>query len=114
MSDNDLILYTTEDGKAQFVMRKFGGQIWLTQLEIAELYQTTKQNISLHVKNIFSEGELTREATVKDYLTVQSEGRRDVQRQIAHYSLLITHYSLLITHYSLLITTDYRCRLKNH
>ena len=87
MSDNDLILYTTEDGKVQFVLREFGGQIWLTQLEIAELYQTTKQNISLHVKNIFSEGELNSEATVKDYLTVQSEGGREVQRKIAHYSL---------------------------
>lgn len=87
MSDNDLILYTSEDGESQFILRELGGQVWLTQLEIAELYQTTKQNISLHVKNIFAEGELSREATVKDYLTVQSEGERNIQRQLAHYSL---------------------------
>ncbi|MCP2002117.1 UNVERIFIED_ORG: hypothetical protein J2Y78_000657 [Buttiauxella agrestis ATCC 33320] len=87
MSDNDPILYTSEDGESQFILRELGGQVWLTQLEIAELYQTTKQNISLHVKNIFAEGELSREATVKDYLTVQSEGERNIQRQLAHYSL---------------------------
>jgi len=87
MSDNDLILYTSEDGEARFVLRELGGQVWLTQLEIAALYQTTKQNISLHVKNIFAEGELSSEATVKDYLTVQSEGERDIKRQLAHYSL---------------------------
>lgn len=87
MSNNDLILYTTEDGSAQFVLRELAGQVWLTQMEIAELYQTTKQNISLHVKNIFAEKELSREATVKDYLTVQNEGERKIQRQLAHYSL---------------------------
>lgn len=87
MSDNDLILYTSEDGESQFILRELGGQVWLTQLEIAGLYQTTKQNVSLHVKNIFAEGELSREATVKDYLTVQSEGARDIKRQLAHYSL---------------------------
>ncbi len=55
---NDLILYTTDDGQSQFVLRELGGQLWLTQLEIAELYQTTKQNISKHIKAILDEGEL--------------------------------------------------------
>ncbi|GHU27040.1 hypothetical protein AGMMS50256_05850 [Betaproteobacteria bacterium] len=61
--------------------------IWLTQLEIAELFQTTKHNISIYTKNIFGEGELTPEATVKESLTVQTEGHREVKRSIAYYNL---------------------------
>ncbi|WXL28074.1 virulence RhuM family protein [Ectopseudomonas mendocina] len=87
MAGNDLILYTTEDGQAQLVMRVLDGQVWLTQLEMAELYQTSKQNISLHVQNILSEGELAEEATVKENLTVQAEGSRQVRRNLAYYAL---------------------------
>lgn len=71
MSDNDLILYSTDDGQAQFVLRELGGQVWLSQLELADLYQTSKQNISLHINNILEDGELVEQATVKEYLTVQ-------------------------------------------
>ncbi|WP_373652940.1 virulence RhuM family protein [Schlesneria sp. DSM 10557] len=84
---SDLILYTSEDGQARLELRVTDGTIWLTQLEIAELFQTTKNNISLHTKSIFKEGELTREATVKDHLTVQSEGKRNVKRTISYYNL---------------------------
>ena len=87
MAENDLILYTTEDGETQFTLRELEGQVWLTQLELAELFQNTKQNISLHVKNILEEGELLEEATVKEYLTVQTEGKRQVKRSVAHYAL---------------------------
>jgi hypothetical protein len=87
MTNTDLILYSTEDGQAHFVLHEIGGQAWLTQLELADLYQTTKQNISLHVQNILSEGELSEEATVKENLTVQTEGSRQVSRKLAHYSL---------------------------
>ncbi|MBJ7555455.1 virulence RhuM family protein [Marinomonas spartinae] len=83
----DLILYTSADGKTRLDLRVEGETIWLTQLEIAELFQTTKQNVSLHAKNIFNEGELRVEATVKESLTVQSEGKRQVQRKIAMYNL---------------------------
>lgn len=85
--DNDLILYTTDDGESQFLLRELGGQVWLTQLEMAELYQTSKQNISLHVQNILEERELAQEATVKENLTVQNEGGREVKRRIQYYSL---------------------------
>ncbi|CAG9294964.1 virulence RhuM family protein [Celerinatantimonas diazotrophica] len=85
--NNDLILYTTDDGQSQFVLRELGGQVWLTQLEMAELYQTSKQNISLHVQNILEEGELAQDATVKENLTVQNEGGREVKRRIQYYSL---------------------------
>lgn len=61
--------------------------VWLSQAQMTELFQTTKQNISLHVNNIFKEGELLRESTVKDYLTVQKEGSRSVQRKVTFYNL---------------------------
>lgn len=84
---SDLILYTTEDGKSRLQLRVDGGTIWLSQIEIAELFQTTKHNISIHTKNIFEEQELLAEATVKESLTVQKEGKRDVKRSISYYNL---------------------------
>lgn len=75
MSQNDLILYTTPDGQAQFVLRELGGQLWLTQAEIAELYQTTKQNISKHIKAIFDEDELLENSVVNSQLTTASDGK---------------------------------------
>ncbi|QSL94961.1 virulence RhuM family protein [Ectopseudomonas toyotomiensis] len=87
MDANDLILYTSDDGEAQLVLRVLDGQVWLTQLEMAELYQTSKQNISLHVQNVLAEGELSEEATVKENLTVQAEGSRQVRRNLAYYAL---------------------------
>lgn len=83
----DLILYTSEDGQTHMNLRVEGQTIWLTQLEIAELFQTTKNNVSMHTKNIFEEGELAPEATVKESLTVQTEGDRQVQRLITFYNL---------------------------
>lgn len=67
----ELVLYATADGLARLHLRAEGGSVWLNQLELAELFQTTKQNISLHIKNVLAEGELA-PATVKDYLTVQA------------------------------------------
>ena len=84
---SDLILYTSDDGQTRLDLRVDGGSVWLSQLELAELFQTTKNNISIHTKNIFSEGELTPEATVKESLTVQNEGNREVKRKISFYNL---------------------------
>ncbi|MDZ7617684.1 MAG: virulence RhuM family protein [Patescibacteria group bacterium] len=84
---SDLILYTSEDGQTRLQLRADGKTIWLTQLEIAELFQTTKHNISIHTKNIFKDGELAPEATVKESLTVQREGGREVKRHIQFYNL---------------------------
>ncbi|MBS0355482.1 MAG: virulence RhuM family protein [Proteobacteria bacterium] len=84
---SELILYQTDDGQAQLKLRAQDGSVWLTQLEIAELFATTKQNVSLHIKNILAEGELTLEATVKESLTVQTEGVRQVQRKTQLYRL---------------------------
>lgn len=82
-----IILYIASDGTAQFALQEFGGQLWLTQADMAELYQTTKQNISKHIKTIIAEQELEEEATVNFQLTVQNENGRKVNRKIAHYSL---------------------------
>lgn len=82
-----LILYTTEDGKSQIQLRAEQETVWITQLEMAELFDTSKQNISLHLKNIFDDNELLHEATVKDSLTVQTEGSREVRRPLALYNL---------------------------
>ncbi len=84
---SNLILYTSDDGLTRLHLRIEGETIWLTQLEIAELFQTTKQNVSLHAKNIFEDGELSPEATVKESLTVQTEGKRQVKRRITTYNL---------------------------
>jgi hypothetical protein len=84
---SELVLYTSDDGLIRLDLRVEGHTIWLTQVEIAELFQTTKQNVSLHAKNIFDEGELTPEATVKESLTVQTEGNREVQRSLQLHNL---------------------------
>jgi len=84
---SDLILYTSDDGRTRIDLRVDGGTIWLSQAEIAELFQTTKQNVSLHAQNIFADGELTPAATVKESLTVQTEGKRTVKRTVSLYNL---------------------------
>lgn len=84
---SELILYQTEDGLAQVQLRALDGSAWLTQAEIAEIFATTKQNVSLHAKNILEERELDETATVKESLTVQTEGTRQVRRSTILYSL---------------------------
>jgi len=84
---SDIILYTTEDGKTKIDLKLENGTVWLTQLQIADLFQTSKHNVSIHTKNIFEDGELSKVATVKESLTVRKEGTREVQRTIELYNL---------------------------
>ncbi|KAA9307034.1 virulence RhuM family protein [Streptococcus anginosus] len=84
---NDVILYRTDDGESAIELHLDNGTVWLTQQELAELFQTSKQNISKHIKAIFDDGELSEEATVNYKLTVQNEGNRSVQRNVAYYNL---------------------------
>jgi hypothetical protein len=86
-NNNAIIIYQTQDGKTKIDVKIENQTIWLSQSLMAELFQTTKQNISLHIKNIFEEGELDEISTVKDYLTVQNEGSREVSRKVAYYNL---------------------------
>jgi hypothetical protein len=83
----ELLVYQTDDGRMKLEVRLENETVWLTQQTIADLFQTTKQNISLHTQNIIDEGELSPGATVKDFLTVQKEGARDVQRKLTYYNL---------------------------
>ena len=84
---SEIILYTSEDGKTRMNLRVDGQTVWLSQAEIAELFATTKQNVSLHAQNIFEDKELQPGATVKESLTVQTEGARQVERGITLYNL---------------------------
>ena len=85
--DSDIILYLSEDGATKIDVRLEGETVWLTQAQMAELFQTTPQNITLHIKNVYSEGELSQDSTCKEYLQVQNEGDRSVSRNVKHYNL---------------------------
>lgn len=82
-----MILYQAADGMVRLEVRLENETLWLTQAAIAELFQTTQQNISLHIQNIYEEGELEPTATYKDFLLVRREGTRSVRREVAHYNL---------------------------
>src|SRR5690348_8992423 len=85
--DSEILIYNTESGDTRIEVRLQNENVWLSQAQMAILYQTTKQNISLHLKNIYNERELIEDLTVKDYLTVQAEGLRSVKRPIKYYNL---------------------------
>lgn len=80
-----LLIYT--DGGMNLQVRMDGATVWLTQRGLAELYQTSIPNINQHIKSIYDDGELTLEATIKQYLIVQTEGARQVKRLVDHYNL---------------------------
>ena len=87
---NDIIIYNTEDGKTKINLQYEDGTVWLSQLEIAELFQTTKQNVSKHVKAIFLEGELEEKVVVNYKLTTTKHGaiaNKTQSKQVAHYNL---------------------------
>lgn len=84
---SELILYQTADGGTRIECRFDGETLWLTQAQMAELFQTTPQNITMHLKEVFGEGELSEEATCKEYLQVRQEGARTVTRSLRHYRL---------------------------
>ena len=83
----ELLIYQTEDGHTRIECRFENETLWLTQAHMAELFQTTPQNITLHLKAIYAEGEQSEEATCKSYLQVRREGGRTIQRQVRHYRL---------------------------
>jgi len=91
----DIILYTTEDGRSQIQLRTENQTVWLTQLEMAELFDATKQNISLHLKNLFEDGELDEGAVVKESLTTAADGKR---------------YSTLLYNLDAILAVGYRVR----
>lgn len=84
---NDIILYTTEDGRSQIKLRADRRTVWLSQREMAELFDVSVDNIGLHLKNLYQDGELNREATAEESSVVQIEGTREVQRPVILYNL---------------------------
>ncbi len=83
----ELLVYQTEDGQVKLDVRLENETLWLTQPLMAELFQTSIPNISMHIRNIYEDGELAPEATVKKFLTVRQEGSRQVQRNLEYYNL---------------------------
>jgi hypothetical protein len=83
----ELLVYQTEDGRTRVECRFEQESLWLTQALMAEPFQTTPQNITLHLNSLYDEGEIEEGETCKDYLQVRREGTRDVQRSVKHYSL---------------------------
>ncbi len=84
---SQMLIYRTESGDTKLEVRLEDETVWLTQADLTRLFQTTKQNVSLHIRNIYHEGELDENSTVKEYLTVQSEGGRKVSRSVKYYNL---------------------------
>ena len=87
MSDNNIIIYQDENDITRISVRFSDEDLWLTQSQLAEIYDTTQQNISQHIEGVYRDGELDKLATNKKFLLVRQEGKREVQRNIDHYNL---------------------------
>ena len=85
-NNNNIVIYQTDDGTTKIDVKLEDETVWLSQQQMADLYDTTKQNISLHIKNIFDEEELDINSTVNEFLTVQKEGNRKVERKVKYYN----------------------------
>ena len=83
-SNSEFLLYQSDDGKVRIQVRLEDNTVWLTQADMVELFQTSKQNVSLHIKNIFEEGELNENSVVKEYLTTAADGKN---YKVKHYNL---------------------------
>ena len=84
---SEIILYTTEEGIIKINVQLDNETVWLTQKQLVELYQTAKSTVSEHIKNIYTDEELTPDATVRKIRTVQNEGKREVERALDYYNL---------------------------
>ena len=87
MDENKIVIYQTEDGQTQIDVRLENDTVWLTQAQMAELFERTPQNITMHIHNAYNEGELEKGSTCKEYLQVQTEGKRKVKRVQKYYDL---------------------------
>ncbi len=86
-NENEILLYTDENGKTNVFVRFADEDVWVTAVQLAEIYNTTRQNIGQHIENIYKDGELPHDATIKKFFIVQQEGNRQVKREIDHYNL---------------------------
>lgn len=84
---SEIIIYQTDDGLTRLDVRLDGDTVWLTQAQLVELFQSSKANVSEHIKNIYEEDELEEFSTVREFRTVQKEGKREVTRSVKYYNL---------------------------
>lgn len=84
---SDITIYQSESGTVEVRLDKTHETVWLSQRQMAEIFDTSPENVLMHLKNIFKEGELAEAATAQDFLAVQTEGKRQVKRSIKHYNL---------------------------
>ncbi|MFA6185526.1 MAG: RhuM family protein [Candidatus Shapirobacteria bacterium] len=87
VQEGQIIIYEGSEGQPKIEVKIEGETVWLSQNQLVNLYQSSKANINEHIKNIFKEGELAKEATVRNFRTVQNEGGRKVSRDIEYYNL---------------------------
>ena len=85
--NNQIIIYQSEDGQTRIEVKFTGETVWLSQQQMADLYQTTRPNIVQHIRNIYADGELEEQATCKKFLRVRQEGNRQVTREMPFYNL---------------------------
>lgn len=85
--DNKIVIYQTEDGKTQLDVKLENETVWLTQAQMVQLFDSSKANVSEHIKHIYEDGELTADSTVRKFRTVQTEGKRQVGRNVTYYNL---------------------------
>ena len=87
MSNGEIVLYQNQDGQIKLDVRLEDETVWLTQARLCALFQKSKATISEHIKNVFSEGELIQDSTVRKFRTVQQEGTRNIERDLEYYNL---------------------------
>ena len=85
--DNKIVIYQTEDGKTQLDVKLENETVWLTQAQLVQLFDSSKANVSEHIKHIYEDGELAADSTVRKFRTVQTEGKRQVGRNVTYYNL---------------------------
>ena len=113
LKKGEIVMYQPDE-TIRLEVRVENETVWLTQQQMADLFNATKQNVSLHINNIYDEGELEREATVKDYLTVRKEGKRTVHRHVNLYNLDVIIRQLYQRRYPDHVEQSQRQRLCHH
>jgi hypothetical protein len=86
-NETQILIYKKEDGNSEFQVKLINNTIWLSQKQMAELFDKDSDTIGLHLKNIYKSGELDQDSTTEDYSVVRREGKREVNRKIKHYNL---------------------------
>jgi hypothetical protein len=107
---SDILIYQTEEGSTKIQVQLTDNTVWLSQSDMVELFQSSKSNISEHIKHVFEEGELSSDATVRKFRTDRMEGSRQDERAIDHYNLPATNSTIYA--YELVGVASHKCLIK--